>query len=131
MPQEIHEIFLKNPEAAASLGFLIGLLLGHWLHLGRDKRQEFNKAATPISITLLNEAKDPSPMTAGLTDIEAKMFIELLYFWQRKRFYKTWNDYSQLKKNSIIRDSFGGASYENKSTIIEHIQNLLQYTKRR
>ena len=50
-----------NPLLMSALGFLIGLVLGHWLTLGRDRRKEFNEIATPIRSWLLDELNKPSP----------------------------------------------------------------------
>jgi hypothetical protein len=38
----------ENPGFFSILTFLLGLILGHWLALGRDKRKEFNEASSRI-----------------------------------------------------------------------------------
>lgn len=37
-----------EPLAWSALSFCLGLILGHWLAIGRDNRKEFNDAAAPV-----------------------------------------------------------------------------------
>jgi len=45
------------------LTFFLGLILGHWLAIVRDKRKEFNKAVTPVRNWLLRAKDSPNPST--------------------------------------------------------------------
>lgn len=48
-------ISLEQSAIVGLLTFLLGLILGHRLSLGRDKRKEFNEIATPIRANLLKQ----------------------------------------------------------------------------
>jgi len=65
------------------LTFLLGLILGHWLALGRDKRKEFNEAVAPIRNWLLTEQNGPSPYNKRPSLHEIDLFLHYLWPWQR------------------------------------------------
>lgn len=56
-------ISLTEASIISLLTFLVGLLLGHRLHLQRDRRKEFNDAAEPVRqwALLLKEANHHPP----------------------------------------------------------------------
>ncbi|MBX3652757.1 MAG: hypothetical protein KF686_01130 [Ramlibacter sp.] len=49
-----------DPLLFNALAFLVGLIAGHWIALGRDKRQEFNAAVKPIREGIINADRMPS-----------------------------------------------------------------------
>lgn len=55
MLDHLHVMIKGNPLSFGIINFLLGLLVGHWLAIGRDKRKEFNQAAMPIRTALLQQ----------------------------------------------------------------------------
>jgi hypothetical protein len=50
--KDVREMMLQVPMLSKMLmgllSVLVGIFIGHWLSIGRDKRVEFNKASEPI-----------------------------------------------------------------------------------
>lgn len=127
--KELHEVFTSNPELTACFGFLVGLLVGHRLELGRDKRKEFNEISHQLRSKLLEEKESPSPYSAVANKVEIDQFESVLPFWQLSCFRKAWNAYDYAKKKSIKRDpDYGSISFENHDEIIKYIDRLLRFT---
>ncbi len=76
-----------TPLMWSGLSFLLGLLLGHWLALGRDKRREFNEAAAPIRRWAARHVSDPRNHAGEMpTDAEIDAFSQRLGWWNRRKF---------------------------------------------
>ncbi|MCO7469515.1 hypothetical protein NJG16_05530 [Stenotrophomonas maltophilia] len=76
-----------TPFMWSALSFFLGLLLGHWLALGRDKRREFNEAAVPIRRWAARHVADPRNNSGERpTDAEIDVFSQRLRCWDRPRF---------------------------------------------
>lgn len=113
------------------LTFLLGLILGHWLAIGRDKRKEFNKALEPIRVWLLRAKDSPSPYTEWPSEEELDRFIHYLRPWQRASFQKHLGRYKELHHSQQVQDSYGQVSYRNDMEIRHELYNLFKYTRRR
>ena len=120
-----------NTELFGLLTFFVGLGLGHWLALGRDKRQEFNDAALPIREWLISEIKNPSPYASSPSDIKLDTFIQCLPVWKRRGFRSAYEEQMQERQKALTRDSFGGASYAEGGRIVEALRRCLPYTERK
>jgi len=129
--QDIHNLVKENAELFTALGFFIGLGLGHWLALGRDKRREFNDAALPIREWLIGQINNPSPMAHYPAAIELDIFIQCLPFWSRRGFSSAYEKQSQERQKALTRDSLGGASYAEGGRIVEALSRCLPYTERK
>lgn len=121
----------SHAELFGLLTFFVGLGFGHWLALGRDKRQEFNEAALPIREWLLCEIKSPSPMAHSPSDIELDIFIQCLPVWKRRGFRSAYEEQKQERKNALTRDSVGGVLYAEDQRIVEALCKCLPYTERK
>jgi hypothetical protein len=128
--QYIRNIVNENAELFTALGFFIGLGLGHWLALGRDKRREFNDAALPIREWLFRQIKNPSPMCRSPKDIEIDTFVQYLPAWKRKNFMNAYEKQQQKSDKAIYRDSVGGVLYSEVDPIIEALRECLPFTER-
>lgn len=113
------------------LTFLLGLLLGNWLAIGRDKRKEFNEAVTPIRGWLLRARDKPSPYDRWPSEQEVDRFIHYLLPWQRSGFKKRLRRYQQLHSTLQIQDSVGQVFYSENLAIREELNGLFKYTKPR
>lgn len=113
------------------LTFLLGLLLGNWLAIGRDKRKEFNEATTPIRGWLLGEKDDPNPYTARPSAQEFDRFIHYLWPWQKARFMQRLARYRSLHDSAKAQDAAGQVFYGDASEIRHELNVLFKYTAAR
>lgn len=129
--QDIHDLVKENAELFTALGFFVGLLLGNWLALGRDKRREFNDAALPIREWLLGQIKNQSPIVRSPAEIELDLFTQCLPFWSRRGFRRAYEKQKQEREKAIARDSIGGVFYSESGPIVEALRRCLPYTERK
>ena len=111
--------------------FLVGLLVGNRLAIGRDKRKEFNEAAKPIRAWLLSEVEQPSPYTPRPNTSQIDAFVSYLPFWKRSGFREAYKRQDCARQDAMEKDSFGGVSYKEDNHIKEWLNKLLRYTERR
>ena len=113
------------------LTFLLGLLLGNWLAIGRDKRKEFNVAATPVRGWLLKAKDSPSPYGPWPTDQEIDRFVHYLSPWRRSSFAKHLSQYKALHYSVQVTDAAGQVSYSDSTRVRHELHELFRYTKPR
>lgn len=113
------------------LTFFLGLVLGHWLAIGRDKRKEFNDAVVPVRNWLLRAKDAPNPYAKWPSDEELDRFIHYLRSWQRAPFRKHLSRYRELHNTQQVQDSYGQASYRSTTEIRCELIKLFKYTGRR
>lgn len=111
------------------ISLLAGLLIGNWLAIGRDRRNEFNAIVDPIRAMLLKERADPTPYTPGINDIDADRLHSVLPIWHRRAFSQAWLSYCQNKKEGIAPDNF--LLYRNPGEVVLQIDALLRYAIRK
>ena len=113
------------------LTFLLGLLLGNWLAIGRDKRKEFNEAAAPIRGWLIKEKDEPNPYTAWPSAQEFDRFAQYLRPWEKAGFMQRLARYRSLHAAAQIQDAVGQVFYSNDSEIRGELNKLFKYTAAR
>src|SRR5262245_32374757 len=113
------------------LTFFLGLVLGNWLAVGRDKRKEFNEAVAPIRSWLLAETEAPSPFHKRPSSEEIDLFTHYLWPWQRSAFYRHLKMHRNECESSIARDGIGGVFYQNNFAIQREARMLFKYVGRR
>lgn len=112
-------------------GAVVGLLVGNWLAIGRDKRKEFNEAAQPIRAWLLSEVEQPSPYSPPPNVVQIDAFVSYLPFWKRRGFLKAYKRQDCARRDAVETDSYGQSSYKDDNHIKKWLNTLLRYTKKR
>jgi len=114
------------------LTFLLGLLLGNWLAIGRDKRKEFNDAVAPVRSWLLSERDELSPYNKSPSRNEMDLFVHYLRPWQRSRFRRSLERYRAACQAAMYQDGVGQAFYRTDSPELhQELVRLLKYVDRR
>jgi len=115
-------------------GGLIGAWLNHHFSGNRDRRKEFNDAASVIHEKLIEERRNPSPFPTGPTETEFEIFAQHLTATERNNFNKAIEKYNKTKEEAeitMLEGVIGCGRYTNPSLIVKEIDNLLKFTKRR
>ncbi len=73
--------------AISTVTFLIGLVGGNRLAIGRDRRKEFNTAIEPIRGMLIKERARPSPMSPSPDSTDIELISSMFGRRKAKRFY--------------------------------------------
>ena len=116
----------------ATLTFFLGLILGHWLTLGRDKRKEFNEISSPIRAWILSEIKNPSPNGGYPSAISMDNFESYLNPIARKRFRAACKVMLAARERQSIQDqSTGEMLYREAGDVGKSFARMLPFTKRR
>ena len=114
------------------LTFFLGLLLGNWLAIGRDKRIEFNQASAPLRDWLLKSKNIPNPYLPWPTELQRDLFISCLAWQHRKAFRKSWDLYVKAHNEAMEQClTTGEESYRSDSKIKKHLTKLLVFTNRK
>lgn len=113
------------------LTFLLGLLLGNWLAIGRDKRKEFNEAASPIRGWLIKEKDAPNPYSACPSAQEFDHFVQCLRHWEKSAFVQRLSRYRSLHTSAQTQDAIGQVFYSNDLEIRGELNKLFKYTAAR
>ena len=117
--------------ALSIITFLLGLLLGNWLAIGRDKRKEFNEAAAPIRDWLIKEKEAPNPYSACPSAQEFDRFAQCLRLWEKAGFIQRLSRYRSLHTSAQTQDATGQVFYSNDSEIRSELNKLFKYTAAR
>lgn len=134
MEQLLEFMRSAGPEMLGALGFLCGILLIHWLTIGRerarDKRQEFNNAAKPLRAELIAIRDNPSVYNRGLTNAEVEFiqgYMSPLRSWRFRRAIARYKKCSQQHK----QDEIGQPSYSDPAAVSACAQEILGHMKLR
>lgn len=112
------------------LTFFLGLLLGNWLAIGRDKRKEFNEATTPIRGWLLHAKNEPNPFSSWPSSQELDRFGSHLWWWQRRAFNRHFKSYVEAHHEAIVQDPvYGSCSYGDTTKIKKQLEAMFAFTK--
>lgn len=113
--------------------FFAGLLIGHRLSLGRDKRKEFNEVVQRVRPVILAISKNPSPYNNSINDEDMRFLITGITPWKRRKFRKAWEHYNRARGSvTMLRDGAGGVFYsdEDMLTIKVAATNVLPFVER-
>lgn len=114
---------------------ILGALLGNWISHRfsdyRDRRKEFNDAAEILFNKLSIEKTNVTAMYS-ISRIEFETFSRNLPFLKQRSFDKWVKEYYTAKKDNCVKSTKTGAvSIQNKTPIVERIDKLLEFTKRK
>jgi len=111
---------------------LIGLFVGNWLAIGRDKRKEFNCIAERITIALLKARESPSPYDEWPDKMDIHFFREALPFWRRRRFDAALCTWKQAHADdNTTQGKHGDISYKDTNLVVHSIDRLLKLTRKK
>jgi hypothetical protein len=128
---DLFKLFNLHPALTGALGFLSGLLLGHWLSLGRDRRKEYNDIAQPIRDQLLRARDTTRPRIWGMSaaDLDALSFY--LGPIRRGRLMRSMAAYKTACDEQRRQNSYGELQWENPDPIVAAVDGVLSAIKRR
>lgn len=113
------------------LTFLLGLVLGHWLAIGRDRRNEFNAALRPIRNWLLIDIDSPSPYTPWPSPIEIDTFIACLPPWRRRGFRNAIQKHHEAHLLYQTQTGSGSVQYTDLDALRATLRDCMRYAQRR
>ena len=121
---------VKNNSVLVSLfTFFLGLLIGNWQAIGRDKRKEFNELTDALFVDL---TKRISANEVYSGDIDSVRISTYLFFIQRYFFLR------QVKKQRDLINQVGTyvdgeviLDLEKLTLIVKYQKCILRYLKRR
>ena len=113
-----HPIFLS------SLSFLSGVLIGHWIALGRDKRREFNAIVEPIRRRLVIDLESPPGRMPNAVELDR--LDPYLWPWQRRRLRDAIERHTQCYRERQRVDGYGDVSYRDPEAITTLIAVVLR-----
>lgn len=108
-----------DPTLLALFTFAVGLLIGHRLSLGREKRKEFNEAVQPFRTIFLAESENPSAYRELPARSELDLMLQLMLPWKRRGFRKTLDAFHQAKCAAEVRNELGGVLYNDTTAICD------------
>ena len=115
---------LLNSPAVPVFTFLLGLVVGHWLTIDRDKRKEYNELVTPLRKKITAEASDPLPSVFAIDRHDADAICARRNIVSNIYFMKACKRYWQAKE-CCQQDDLGQPFHPNKDAIRKAANNLL------
>ena len=127
--QTFIDLINTNAAVVSLVTLLLGLLLSHWLHIGDDKRKEFNEVALKISIVLKSSLSGDGHCHAGVDPKDMELFSHLLRWWQKSCFKKAWASYEDECKNCQTQDAvYGSVEYQKTERLEKLLQQVICFT---
>lgn len=108
---------MSSTLAWSAISFALGLLLGHWLSIDRERRKEFNSAVAPVREWLLREMHAPSPYSQPPTSAQLDEFQHYLSPLGRWRFQRVWAAQKRVRAQLEVRDDAGQVFYSDPSAV--------------
>lgn len=121
-----------TPFAWSALSFFLGLILGHWLALGRDKRKELNDAVAPVRAWVARQLMNPDSdlwPPPGVAELDA--MHQRLSKSDSARFSAAWTSVLLAYAKARSVDSWGAAVFAPTDEGLEALRVLAQITRAR
>ena len=120
-----------DPVLVGLFTFAAGLLLGHRLSLGREKRKEFNEAVEPVRAFFLAESESPSAYRKRPSQAEFDFLLQVMSPWRRRRFRSALDVFYSAKFSAEVRNELGEVLYGDTKAIKDAAIRVLSCTERR
>ena len=117
--QGVHPILLN------SFTFLAGVLIGHWIQLGRDKRQEYNEIVKPLRATLVEFAEHPTPYLY-CDPVQLDQLRHYLWWGKRTRLERAMRRLEECSTKQLDQDAAGQPNLTNRPIVSACTRELLQ-----
>jgi hypothetical protein len=104
--------------------FLIGLLVGNRIAIGRDRRQESNAAIQPIRARLLVDRGLPGPGRMP-SAVEMDLLEHYLLPWRRRGLRAAIRRHNECCQEQERQTPSGELKYEDTAAIVNRIDNVL------
>ncbi|EJG2207112.1 hypothetical protein BET61_RS10075 [Morganella morganii] len=122
--------------AWTAISFFCGAYVGHRFNLFRDKRKEFNDAAAPIRLILLNQLKAATERDSINHSISECLYWSLIDKTpkrKRRKLSSIWHGYLKSKENdyNLETDEAGRVlvKFKNRDNYISNINKFLKFTE--
>lgn len=112
-------------------GSIVGLALGHWLSLGRDRRKEWNEVADRIRLSLTAQIGKVTPYSKWPSSDDIALLIAMSSSKKGRRLRRLADEHEDSRRQHTEQDSYGQSSYTRIDHIDAAIKNLLAEVGRR
>ena len=130
MLDEFHALVTEHAVLASVLSWLLGLLLGNWMAIGRDDRKARRAACNVIRAKLIMYGGDaPSPMDTFPNQVEIDAYERLLPPWRRWWFRGAVRYDIVIRTLLFARDLEGNVYYTDPSKVRAARERLLRCCK--
>ena len=119
---------LLSSPATPVFTFLVGLLVGHWFAIHRDKRKEYNELVTPLRKKVSAEARGPCASIVAIGRDDADAISARLNIVRNFKFMKACERYWKAKEGKQ-HDELGQPFHTDESAVRDAAKNLLKQIK--
>ncbi len=93
----------------AILSCLIGVIIGHWLSLGRDRRKEHNDVVLPIKQKVLEHIDylDDGYLLLTLSETDIKPLRNIVSERKYKKIKLAFSEYKSVLRKCVSTDDYG------------------------
>ena len=109
----------------------IGLFVRNRFAMGRDSRKEFKAVAERIAFALLKAKENPSPHAKWPDEEDLFLLRNMVSAWRRHSFDDARNRFKQIQYQNTQKDAMGNSFYENEAPIVEAIERLMTFVRRK
>jgi hypothetical protein len=121
-----------DPLLYSALGFFVGLYLGNWMALDKDRSIEYSSAVKPIREQLLKDIECPAPQNnSPIGPVELDFLDNYIWWWRRKSLRAALNRVSECRQAAYRRNEYGESTYADTAAIVDAMKGLLSHLRLR